>query len=47
MGKDKREKSTKMKVKKRPGIKHKKLKKFYEDRQLKNSNGKSKGSWFK
>ena len=34
-----------MKVKKKPGIKHKKLKKFYE--AIENSNRNSKGSWFK
>lgn len=36
-----------MKVKKKLGIKHKKLKKFDEKRKLKNSNGNTKGSWFK
>ena len=36
MGKDKKERSTKMK--KKPGTKRKKLKKFDEDRHLKNSN---------
>lgn len=47
MGKDKKGRSTKTKVKKKPSTSHKKLKELVEDRQLKILTETDKGSWLK